>query len=359
MRWALALIGLFLLSAPAWAAPTSWRAEEGVVAGLLDKGAGPAQLSAAITKQDKTIDVSALNLSRRIWLVTLSRFEDSADVFMLAPQAAGYAVVWRLEDTEVGAAGDLKPLRAWAPAAARDDCRQHLPDADWADCGPIAPDIGLLPAAATGDDRFWLLGTYAQDAGETESAQLSLWRWDGRAATPLLVRTFQFKIEEDGAPTVAGAIVSVPVKGDFKTMLSCGACSGRQRLWRFRLTGDVAEDLGQQSRTPELDVADDLFDRAAHHRSLAGLASQSVAAAIAAHIAKIDIHSHWPMGTLEEWILSRDRGRLCLATDGGGTWLLTLTLTREHGALSAVRARYLGEGLCHDSVHWRDASSGS
>jgi hypothetical protein len=277
-------------------------------------------------------------------------------VFVLAPGAAGYRVVWRLEGMAADAAGGLKPLRAWAPVAVRDDCRQHLPDADWADCGPVAPEIGLLPEAANGDARFWLLGTYAQEVGETESGQFSLWRWDGKAATPLLVRTFQFKIEEDGSPTVAAGILSLPVKDDFKTMLTCGACSGRQRLWRFRLTADGAEDLGQQSLTPEVDFADDLFDRAAHRRSLVGLASQSAVRSITSHQDFI-AHSQWPMGTLEEWILSRDREHLCLATDGGGTWLLTLT--RERGALAAAQARYLGDGLCHDSVHWPGASSGS
>ena len=356
MRCALAVIAVCLLSAPAKAAPTLWRAEESVVARLLDEGAAPAELSAAFAKQDKTIDVSALKLSQRAWLVTLSRFEDSADVFVLAPGAERYGVVWRLEDSAADAAGDLKPLRAWTPAAARDDCRQHLPDADWADCGPIAPETGPLPAAANGDARFWLFGTYAQQAGETESGQFSLWRWDGKTATPLLVRTFQFKIEEDGVPTVSGEIVSLPVKGDFKTMLSCGACSGSQRLWRFRLSADGAQDLGQQSLTPEVDFADDLFDSASHRRSLAALASPAAIRAITAHLAFVT-HSQWPMGTLEEWILSRDRRRLCLATDGGGTWLLTLT--HDHGALRVAQARYLGDGVCHDSVHWPSASRGS
>jgi len=354
MRWASAL--LWLVATPALASPTSWSAGERVVERLLDEGAAPAALKAAFVG-DKTIDVSALPLEAGVWLVTLSRFEDSADVFVAERKAGGYAITWRLGDAEAGAVGDLKPLRAWTVAAAQDDCRKHLPDADWADCGPIAPEIGALPSGSGGRPRFWLLGTYAQEAGETESAQLSLWRWDGKAASPLLARTFQFKIDEDEGPTVVGRVVRLPVKDDFKTMLSCGACSGRQRIWRFGLTAEGVRDLGERSVTPELDLADQLFDRAAHHRALADLASPTAAKAIAAHLSVIDPKSQWPMGTLEEWLLSRDRRRLCLATDGGGTW--RLDLTRSHGALEAERVRYVGDGLCHDSFRWRRASSGS
>jgi hypothetical protein len=354
MRWALVL--LWLVATPALAAPTAWTAGETVVAGLLDKGAGPAALKVAFA-DDKTVDVNAAQLGAGVWLVTLSRFEDSADVFVAERRPAGYATVWRLGDFVAGADGDLRPLRAWAAAAAADACRQHLPDADWADCGPIAPQVGRLPNSARGRPRFWLLGTYAQEAGETESAQLSLWRWDGKAASPLLVRTFQFRIEEDGGPIVVGNILRLSVKDDFETMLSCGACSGRQRVWRFRLTAEGAQDLGERSLTPELDLADDVFDRAAHHRPLASLADPSVARTIAARLADIETQSKWPMGTLEEWLLSQDRRSLCLATDGGGTWLLTLA--RRHGSLVATRVRYLGDGLCRDSFRWRSASRGS
>jgi hypothetical protein len=357
MRWPLVFVGIWLLAGPAWTSPTSWSPAESLAMGLLDAGAGPAELKAAFAKRDNTIDVSALQLAAGAWLVTLSRFEDSADVFMAAREPTGYAATWRLGDAEADADGDFKPLRAWSAAGGRADCRQNLPDADWADCGPIAPEIGRLPIGAGGASRFWLRGVYAQEAGETESAQLSLWRWDGKAAWPLLVRTFQFRIDEDLGPSVAGGLIRMHVKDDFKTMLSCGACPGRQRTWRFGLTADGAQDLGERSLTPELDLADELFDRAARHRPLAGLASPSAAQAIAARLAVIDTQSRWPMGTLKEWLLSWDRRRLCLATDGGGTWLLTLR--RNQRSLAAERASYIGEGLCDDTLHWRSASRGS
>jgi hypothetical protein len=355
MRWALAL--LWLIATPALAAPTSWTADEAVVANLLDAGMAPATLKTVFAKQDKTIDVSALRLGGRDWLVTLSRFEGSADVFALAPSQAGYATVWRLGDAEARARGDLSPLLAWTAAGAASDCRRALPDAEWANCGPIGPEIGALPSGAGGAARFWLIGTYAQEAGETESAQLSLWRWDGRAATPLLVRVYQFKIEEDEGLSVSGDVVRLQVKDDFKTMLACGACSGRQRIWRLRLTRDGAVDLGKRSAAPELDLADDVFDRAVTHKPLGGLAGASAARTIARHLATNRASGRWPMGTLEEWILSRDHRRLCVATDGGGTFVLTLARTDHHAAVSS--ARYVGDGLCHDSVHWTHAASGS
>ena len=356
MRWALALL-LWLAATPALAAPTSWTANEAVVAGLLDKGAGATELKAAFASRDKTIDVSALRLGDRAWLVTLSRFEDSADVFVLTQTAARYATAWRLGEAEAGAGGDLAPLLAWTPAGAAADCRDRAGDANWANCGPIAPDIGSLPSTATGAPRFWLIGTYAQEAGETESAQLSLWRWDGKAAAPLLVRPYQFKIEEDEGLSVSGDAIALPIKDDLKTMLVCGACSGRQRIWRFRLTPEGAADLGQRSVRPELDLADEVFDRLVTRKPLGGLAGASASRTIAVRLTANGASGRWPMGMLEQWMLSRDRDRLCVATDSGGTFVFTLSRGGQRETISS--ARYVGDGLCHDAVHWRGAASGS
>ena len=63
----------------------------------------------------------------------------------------------------------------------------------------------------------------------------------------------------------------------------------------------------------------------------------------------------WPMGMLEEWVLSRDRRRLCVATDGGGTFVLTLASAGGRQTLS--QARYVGDGLC--GIRWAGATRGS
>src|SRR5580704_17020858 len=125
MHWALALL-LWLVATAGMAAPTSWTADETVVAGLLDRGAGATELKAAFAGRDKTIDVSALRLGDHDWLVTLSRFEDSADVFVLAWKGAGYATVWRLGETAAGPRGELAPLLAWTPAGIAADCRDKV-----------------------------------------------------------------------------------------------------------------------------------------------------------------------------------------------------------------------------------------
>jgi hypothetical protein len=352
MRWAaLLLAGAWLAATPARAAPASWRAEEGAATNLLDQSADTAALTAAFARRDKSIDVRALRLDPDAWLVSLSRWEDSTDVFVAAWRAGAYRIVWRLGDNQP--TGALEPLRAWSLAGAQDDCRARAGDAHWADCGPIAPELGRLPDAADGARRFWLNGVYDQEAGETESGQLSFWTWDGHGATPLLVRVYGFRIERDEGPTVAGDVISLPVKDEFATMYVCGACDGRQRVWRFRLTADGVADVGERSLVPELDLIDAAYVRAIRGHPLARLATPAAARVIKRQARQAD---HGKLGSIS-WEMTRDRRRLCLSTDLGGAALFTLA--RADGRTRVAAARYLGDNDCSYLVHWPRRLKGS
>jgi hypothetical protein len=78
---------------------------------------------------------------------------------------------------------------------------------------------------------------------------------------------------------------------------------------------------------------------------------------IAKVVAEGDAASKWPMGSLDDWVLSADRRRLCVATDSGGA--VTFTLARTRAGLTVTSAQRIGDGLCSDVVHWPGATSGS
>jgi len=330
-----------------------WQVGEDAAASFLKDHptASEAEIKAALGSLDKDLAVDVIRLDDRAVIVAL-QLADQGDVFIAGPGG----VPWRAGQSG-SATGEFAPLQAWTEAAARGACRQKLADANWADCGGLAPDIVRLPDGVDGARRFALIGAYSQQAGETESAQLSFWRWDGAAATPLLLRTYQFKIELDEGLRVSGDVAALLVKDDFKSFISCGACAGRQRTWRFRLTADGVQDLGQTSATPELDLIDELYDRAVHGRSVAGLASPAAAAVIAKVAAEGDRMSQWPMGAFDGWMLSADGRRLCVAADSGGA--VVFSLARTGGAIIVSAAMRVGDGVCEKAVHWPGATFGS
>jgi hypothetical protein len=232
-------------------------------------------------------------------------------------------------------------------------------DEDFAECNDVTPsELGALPSAASGARRFWINATYAQRAGDTQPGQISFWSWDGTHATPLQVGVYFFALDIGDPPTLRGDVLSLTVKQDFKSMLACGACAGRQRLWRFQAMPDGAiRDLGETSVVPELDLIDEIYDRAAHHFPLVGYASAAAARVIAKVVHEGDPGSQWPMGALDGWALSRDRRQICVATDSGGA--VAFWLTRSGGRVTVTKAQRLQGGLCSGAVSWPGATEGS
>jgi len=63
--------------------------------------------------------------------------------------------------------------------------------------GPLViPKIGRLPDDAQGRACFYIDATYAQVAGATVGAQISLWTWDGSQALPQLTREYFYTGEQ-------------------------------------------------------------------------------------------------------------------------------------------------------------------
>jgi hypothetical protein len=110
-----------------------------------------------------------------------------------------------------------------------------------------------------GQPRFYIDGTYAQSAGGTVGAQISVWVWDGMTARPQIARAYALMVDQSASTRVEGDLLMVQQKKFFRTFFSCGMCEPR------------GGEFG-----PELDAADELFYGGIHHKSAADVTAPSL-----------------------------------------------------------------------------------
>jgi hypothetical protein len=233
-----------------WQSLSDWSAAE-----LARQPGFPQRLKAASARLGQNLAMKALPLGGGRYLVGGGRSFGTA--FILVPGPRGLAGAWSI----AGAAGAASRGRAAALAAWRADKAVSGCRSDQDACGPMqVDDLGLLPADSEGRPRFWILGTRVTAAGATVGGQLSLWRWNGRAAEPLVVQGFAYSIEQE-APviTVAGASIRLRGKGAFDHLVACGSCEGRPVEWRFSAGPQGVRSEGGTSLAPELDFIDRLL----------------------------------------------------------------------------------------------------
>ena len=203
----------------------------------------------------------------------------AGQVFILAPGVGGATTAWSMAQASQ-APGANPLLRAWLPARAQDGCRPTVPDSAWATCGPLQADIARLPDRADGKARFYVDATYSQRAGATLGAQISLWTWNGHTATPDVVGRYDWEVDQTVRTHLAGPLLTIHEKDDFKTFYACGSCEGRQLIWTLKLTPSGVQDLGKRSLEPDLDLIDELIDRSIRRAPTADIAAPAAAALI-------------------------------------------------------------------------------
>src|SRR5271168_952948 len=171
------------------------------------------------------------------------------NVFIVAKTGGHYHVAWSTAQPQEAQENQAALLAAWRPENAKHGGRGPYLAATGSD-GSVLPRIGLLPKDATGHPRFYVDGTYAQSAGGTVGAQVSIWLWDGITARPLIAHAYALMIDQQVGTRVEGDLLKVQQKKFFRTFFSCGACEERQTDWTFRLAPSGVKDLGEKSLVP-------------------------------------------------------------------------------------------------------------
>jgi hypothetical protein len=113
--------------------------------------------------------------------------------------------------------------------------------------GSVLPRLGKLPNDVHGQPRFYIDGTYAQSAGGTVGAQISVWVWDGMTARPQIARAYALMVDQSASTRVEGDLLMVQQKKFFRTFFSCGMCEERQADWNVWLIPEGVQDLEEES----------------------------------------------------------------------------------------------------------------
>ena len=195
------------------------------------------------------------------------------NAFVVARMSGRYRLARSTAQIQAATGKQADILAAWRPENARHGRRGPY----WAasgSAGTVEPtEFAMLPRDAEGRVRFYIEGAYAQSAGGTMGAQISLWSWDGTVARPLLARDFAVVVDQSVGTRLEGDLLKVQQKKFFRTFSSCGQCEERQTDWTVRITPEGVEDLGETSMVPELDAVDELFFRLVHQKPATDIAS--------------------------------------------------------------------------------------
>ena len=300
-----------------------------------------------VAKHDGALDVSAVRLDRDA-LVISAQAEDLGTVFIVrrGPNGRLITSVSLDEPNSWGDAGS-PALGAWRSDRANGGCRSRRTAIGWAACGPITPAfVARLSSEADGARRFVVVGRYVKGAGATDGYQLSIWRWNGHTAEPLLVKTLNQMDDDLVVADIHAQKLTVNEKGEFKRMFACGACSGRQMEVAFDLPARGARLATTRSLVPDLDIVDDLYNRMLLSQPTGLIATPAVASALAETVKKIRADSQREklppsLGMLMGWksIKQGDTSTLCLSADALDTpQLFTIETRGPRRRVVAVRS---------------------
>lgn len=262
----------------AGALQAQWATMRTLLSVMLDRE--PALAPAALARQAKRtagLRVDAVRLDPDSVLIGAAGGEFGT-VFLLHRGADRRHRVALALDALPGALAKRMPeLAAWAPSQADNDCQDRFAQPQWNRCGPLAVDrLIRLPDEVGGARRFAILAHRVAAAGGTVRYQVSIWRWDGRTATPLLARTL-FQILGDAIFAGQDARgFTLHADENYKSLHACGECAGRQTIWRFDLPPAGAASPRIRGVSPELDLVDRLYTRIFAHQPAADLAAPSV-----------------------------------------------------------------------------------
>ncbi len=336
-----------------------WETGAQWAAALLDTRPAIPPDEAATVALNVDPDLTLLKLDDTSWLLGMGKTEGSYGGFAILSQpAAGddsFRVAWTGWRDGAGAAR-FPILKAWSANGARGNCRADSGDGHEAECGPLYASFGMLPPDSAGHTRFYVDATYVQEMGETVGGQLSIWRWDGGAAEPLVVELYDTMIDEPVRARLEGTVLKVREKEQFRTFIACGGCLGRQVDHIFGVGPDGVRDMGRVSVTPELDAVDAAFDRLHRNLPVDGLAAPRAARVMEAMLRNTsepgDAPSEFSLGMLTGDLLRPGKGgatELCFSADSTDTYVFTLE--RRGGRAFIAAARRDPTGKCPGFAH--------
>ncbi|HEX4736325.1 MAG TPA: hypothetical protein VH331_02060 [Allosphingosinicella sp.] len=287
-----------------WAALRQWTEAWLDANGVRAQG----RLGEAAKAAEKYLEVSTEPIASGVLAVSAQEGE-TGTIFIVRQTPRGFRTAWTLSAPGRAALLAYPTLAGWTAVKAPYGCRDRRPN-----CGPLYGSVGPLPPQRDKQKRFYIEAGYAGQGG-TIGGQISIWRWNGRTAKPLLAGTYAYMIEQPYGVSVDRGVLHIGVKSEFKTFSACGSCNGRQMDWRIAVGPDRVRDLGRTDRYPELVFVDNLLDRLFHHRQPPAGAATANLSVLRRQLRDADVE--YSFGMLMGWTLRR-RGHfeeLCISPD--------------------------------------------
>jgi hypothetical protein len=277
-----------------WSLQTAW-----VTAYLEDHPSADAkQIARAVSDLGANIQSEAILLGRGLYGIAIQEGE-VGNVFVIAERHKHYRLVWNAKDLRPGTTRNSKLLAAWSAQAARGDCREKVSGEDWLSCGPLHGGFGSLPEDQNGRRRFFLDGSYAEYAGLSVAAQLSVWVWDGSEMRLEFLGTYGYYIGQPAGTRLDGELLRVRVREQYRTFSTCCDDEGRPMDWNLRLTPTGVQDLGYSPVPSPLETMDELFYRTAKGIPADDIAASAVLAQARALMRRVPKENGVPaLGTL-------------------------------------------------------------
>ncbi len=230
------------------------------------------QVKAAVSELDKGLESNVTLLDQGTYGIAI-REGEIGNVFLAASDRKRFRVVWNAKDLRPSATKESKLLGAWSAESARGQCRTKEKEEGWLGCGPLFGSFGPLPNDEKGRHRFYIDGTYAELAGLSAAAQLSIWTWDGSTVRPQFADNYVYYIDQPEGTRAEGEFLRVRVRDQFRTFSTCCDDEGRPMDWNIRITPTGIEDLGKTAVVSELESIDELFYRAARAKPTEDIAT--------------------------------------------------------------------------------------
>jgi hypothetical protein len=319
-----------------WSLQAAW-----VTAYLEDHPSATArQIERSVSDLGANLQCNATLLARGLYGIAIQKGE-VGNVFVIAENHKRHRLVWNAKDLKPGTTRNSKLLVAWSARAANGQCRNKLKDEDWLNCGPLYGRFGILPDDDKGRRRFFLDGSYAEVAGLSAVAQLSVWVWDGAEPRPEFVGTYSYYIDQPVGTRLEGELLRVRVRAQYRTFSTCCDDEGRPMDWNLKLTPTGVEDLGYSPVPSPLEIVDEVFYRTAKGIRADDIAAPQVVAQARALVRRMPKESAVPaMGVLMPPYPNfvGDVAEVCVDLEGYG---LALSIARVNGKpyLATMRQR--------------------
>ncbi len=273
--------GFFLNKSPEASAllDRKWSLQAEWVAAFLDAhpSATEKQIEGSVSDLDANLRSAATLLGQGLYGVGIEEGE-MGNAFVVAEKRKHFRPVWNAKDLRPGTTRDSKLLAAWSAQAAREECRPKAREEDWLNCGPLYGGFESLPDDDKGRRRFFLDGSYAERAGMTVAAQLSVWVRDGSEPRLEFVGIYGFYIEQTVGTRLEGEVLRIRVRDQYRTFSTCCDDEGRPMDWNLKLTPTGVQDLGYSPVPSPLEALDELFYRTAKGIPAGDLATPPVLA---------------------------------------------------------------------------------